>query len=117
MLSDKDLPKKWGAKVLSNEGNSLKIRIFTPPKAIVAKWNFHVDAIVKKADEQKVFRYNHHDHIYMLFNPWCSGKMTVFMLPLPPPLITITNNSNLFIHIMHIVRASESRFLNKQSPI
>lgn len=71
ILSDVDKPKEWGAKVLHQSGNNVTVRIFTPPNAIVAKWQFRFDTIVQKDDACKVFRYTNENPFYLLFNPWC----------------------------------------------
>ncbi|KAK2155751.1 hypothetical protein LSH36_232g01006 [Paralvinella palmiformis] len=78
MLSDKDLPRQWGAKLVKNEGQSASIRIYTPPNCQVAKWNFKFDTIVKKGSGGKIFRYTHPNPFYMIFNPWCTEDK-VFM--------------------------------------
>ncbi|KAK6174756.1 hypothetical protein SNE40_017973 [Patella caerulea] len=71
VLSDVDLPKQWGAKVVRQDRSTLRVSIFTPPTCYVAKWKFKID-VVKKADQKTaIYRYNHRDPIYILFNPWC----------------------------------------------
>ncbi|XP_076469989.1 hemocyte protein-glutamine gamma-glutamyltransferase-like, partial [Babylonia areolata] len=78
ILSDKDEEGQWGAKVAQQSGKSLTLTVFTPPDCIVGKWRFKV-GVVKRSDTQTaVYRYNHRDPIYMLFNPWCKGD-TVYM--------------------------------------
>eukprot|EP00918_Siedleckia_nematoides_P033728 GHVU01073272.1.p1 GENE.GHVU01073272.1~~GHVU01073272.1.p1 ORF type:complete len:769 (-),score=118.27 GHVU01073272.1:951-3257(-) len=72
ILSDIDEAKEWGAKVVSTTDNSLRVKIYTPPNGIVAKWNFAFDTILKKADASKVFRYKHSVPVYIIFNPWCT---------------------------------------------
>lgn len=75
ILSAKDEPLKWGAKIEANTGNSLTIKVFTPPTLCVGKWKCMVDAIKKSADTRsKVDRYHCVEPIYMLFNPWCKGR-------------------------------------------
>ncbi|XP_067649518.1 annulin-like [Haliotis asinina] len=78
ILSDKDEPKEWGAKIKKQNGQVLTVTVFTPPTCFVAKWNFKLDVIKKKDDKKVIFRYNHKDQIYILFNPWCRDDM-VFM--------------------------------------
>ncbi|XP_076469796.1 hemocyte protein-glutamine gamma-glutamyltransferase-like [Babylonia areolata] len=78
ILSDKDEEGQWGAKVAQQSGKSLTLTVFTPPDCIVGKWRFKV-GVVKRSDTQTaVYRYNHRDPIYMLFNPWCKED-TVYM--------------------------------------
>jgi len=72
-LSDDDLPREWGAKIVNSKADTTTIRIFTPPEMYVAKWTFKFDTMVVQEEESKVFRYTHDEPIYVLFNPWCSG--------------------------------------------
>jgi transglutaminase 1 len=80
ILSDKDLPKQWGAKIASTTGNTLSITVFTPPTCFVGKWSFSVDAIKKDKEKSKVFRYKHPEPIYMLFNPWQTCEYSVITI-------------------------------------
>jgi len=73
LLSDVDKPLEWGAQTLKSDGQTLNIRIFTPPNAFVAKWNFAFDTILKKGTAEKKFRYTHPQPIYILFNAWCKN--------------------------------------------
>ncbi|XP_046550892.1 protein-glutamine gamma-glutamyltransferase K-like [Haliotis rubra] len=75
ILSDKDEPKQWGAKIKKQSDQVLTVTVFTPPTCYVAKWNFKLDVIKKKDDKKIIFRYNHKDQIYILFNPWCRDDM------------------------------------------
>ena len=75
MLSDKDLARQWGAKLVKSEGQSISVRIYTPPNCQVAKWNFKFDTVIKKGSGGKIFRYTHPDPFFVLFNPWCTGKV------------------------------------------
>ncbi|XP_035824902.1 hemocyte protein-glutamine gamma-glutamyltransferase [Aplysia californica] len=78
ILSDVDKPKEWGAKILGQQGNSLSVTMFTPPTCYVGKWNLRLDVVKKNNNDMKVYRYEHKDPIYILFNPWCRDDM-VFM--------------------------------------
>lgn len=71
VLSDTDKAREWGARILRMNENELTVRIFTPPNCIIGKWLFKFDAILKKGDQQKIFRYTHENPVYVLFNPWC----------------------------------------------
>jgi transglutaminase 1 len=74
ILSAKDEKDQWGAKIVKQEKNTVLISVFTPPSCIVGKWMFSVDVIKKENEKVTIFRYNHKDPIYMLFNPWCKGE-------------------------------------------
>ncbi|XP_045200578.2 annulin-like [Mercenaria mercenaria] len=71
MLSDEDLPGKWGAVIKSKVGNWLNIAVFTPPDCAVAKWSLKIDVVKRKDNKVTVHRYQHSDPLYILFNPWC----------------------------------------------
>ncbi|XP_021352800.1 uncharacterized protein LOC110449942 [Mizuhopecten yessoensis] len=74
ILSKEDLPGKWGAAIKEKKGNTVKLKIFTPPTCYVGKWCFQVRAFSKspKPDQTSVCKvYAHSQLIYMLFNPWC----------------------------------------------
>ncbi|GFO37575.1 hemocyte protein-glutamine gamma-glutamyltransferase-like [Plakobranchus ocellatus] len=72
MLSDRDFPRQWGAKILSDQGTYLIVSVMTPPTLYVGKWDFSVD-VVEKDDSSgvDVYKYEHDDPIYVIFNPWC----------------------------------------------
>ncbi|KAK3741947.1 hypothetical protein RRG08_024693 [Elysia crispata] len=71
ILSDKDKPKEWGAKIVSKKGHNLKISVFTPPTVYVGKWEFSVEVVKKSESTVDVYTYEHDGPIYILFNPWC----------------------------------------------
>ncbi|KAJ8303344.1 hypothetical protein KUTeg_019740 [Tegillarca granosa] len=78
ILSAKDEPLRWGAKIKTNTGNKLTVKVFTPPTICVGKWKFMVDVIKKSDTRSKVDRYHCKELIYMLFNPWCKDD-TVYL--------------------------------------
>ncbi|RUS70598.1 hypothetical protein EGW08_021644, partial [Elysia chlorotica] len=71
ILSDEDLPKQWGAKILSQEGSTVSISVFTPPTLYVGKWELSVDTVKKVNTSVDVYKYRHNQPIYIIFNPWC----------------------------------------------
>ncbi|GFS07385.1 hemocyte protein-glutamine gamma-glutamyltransferase-like, partial [Elysia marginata] len=71
VLSDKDKPKEWGAKIVSKNGSNLRISVFTPPTVYVGKWEFSLEVVKKDQATVDVYTYEHDDPIYILFNPWC----------------------------------------------
>ena len=75
ILSDKDEPGQWGAKIAQQTGSSVVINVFTPPGCIVGKWKLKVDVVKRKDNQTSIFRYSHKGAIYMLFNPWCKGDL------------------------------------------
>ncbi|GFO23755.1 hemocyte protein-glutamine gamma-glutamyltransferase-like [Plakobranchus ocellatus] len=71
VLSDKDEPKKWGAKIVTKKNNSLTITVFTPPDLYVGEWELSIDVVKKNERNVDVYKYEHEDPIYIIFNPWC----------------------------------------------
>uniref|UniRef100_A0A0B7AU70 protein-glutamine gamma-glutamyltransferase n=1 Tax=Arion vulgaris TaxID=1028688 RepID=A0A0B7AU70_9EUPU len=78
VLSDEDKPKEWGAKISRLRGNSITIKIFTPPTCFIAKWVFKIDVVKKENTKINVYRYVHKNPIYIIFNPWCTDD-SVYM--------------------------------------
>ncbi|XP_033729965.1 hemocyte protein-glutamine gamma-glutamyltransferase-like, partial [Pecten maximus] len=71
ILSDVDLPKQWGAKLVRRTNNDLQLQVMTPPFCPVGRWNVKVRA-VKKGETPSISKvYSHPQPIYILFNPWC----------------------------------------------
>ncbi|XP_059179199.1 hemocyte protein-glutamine gamma-glutamyltransferase-like [Physella acuta] len=75
ILSDEDRPKEWGAKIVSQQGNQLTIEVYTPPTCYIGKWNLKIDVVKKLDTNVNVYRYQHADPIYILFNPWCKDDL------------------------------------------
>ncbi|KAK3769509.1 hypothetical protein RRG08_027078 [Elysia crispata] len=71
ILSEEDLPKQWGAKIVSQEGTKLIISVLTPPTLYVGKWELSVDTVKKADNSVAVYKYGHNQPIYIIFNPWC----------------------------------------------
>ena len=74
LLSAEDEPKKWGAKIVNQEGETFAIRIFTPPQVTVGKWNFGFNTVFRVDGKREFYRHQHSYPVYILFNPWCAGK-------------------------------------------
>ncbi|XP_060082319.1 protein-glutamine gamma-glutamyltransferase K-like, partial [Ylistrum balloti] len=74
ILSKEDMPGKWGAAIKEKNGQTIKLKIFTPPDCYVGKWCFQVRAFSKTPmpDKPPVCKvYAHSPLLYILFNPWC----------------------------------------------
>ncbi|KAL8593103.1 hypothetical protein ACOMHN_018029 [Nucella lapillus] len=78
VLSDKDRPGAWGAKLSKQQDRNIELKVFTPPECAVAKWSLMVDVLKKKDDRVRLFRHKHQQPIYILFNPWCKDD-TVYV--------------------------------------
>ena len=68
---------KWAAKLISeNDGPSgceAVIDIKPPAWVAIGEWSLKVDTKTKLDGKTKIYRYEHPDDFYMLFNPWCKG--------------------------------------------
>ncbi|XP_012938089.1 hemocyte protein-glutamine gamma-glutamyltransferase [Aplysia californica] len=71
ILSDVDKPREWGAKILRQQDNMLTVTVFVPPTCYVGKWDLKLDVVKKDNNDVAVYRYEHEDPIYIIFNPWC----------------------------------------------
>lgn len=74
ILSAEDKANEWGGYIKSQSGNALHLVITTPASIAVGKWSLKIDVVKREDTSVKVFRYEHKDPIYMLFNPWCKGQ-------------------------------------------
>lgn len=66
-------PDKWAANLLSKNGNDAIIEIYTPPTVAIGEWSLVVDTKTTLDKKPKIYRYEHPDDFYILFNSWCKG--------------------------------------------
>lgn len=71
ILSEEDLPDRWGAYTTSEDSNSIRVAITTPPTCLAGKWSFSLDVVRRDNNRISVHRWKLPDPIYMLLNPWC----------------------------------------------
>ena len=68
---------KWAAKLVSENkgptGFDAVIDIKPPATVAIGEWSLKVDTKTKLDGKTKIYRYEHPDDFYMLFNPWCQG--------------------------------------------
>ena len=76
-MSDADISGEWGAKIDNQADKTLDITVFTPPDCFVGKWDIKVHTVKQRDKKTVVFKYNHKERFYMLFNPWCRGMFHV----------------------------------------
>ena len=75
VLSDKDVPGEWGAKIKNQSTNQLTIGITTPSDCLITKWKFRVDIIRKDNDgNTTVVKSKRKEAVYTVCNPWNKGK-------------------------------------------
>ncbi|XP_053385851.1 hemocyte protein-glutamine gamma-glutamyltransferase-like [Mercenaria mercenaria] len=80
ILSDRDVPKEWGAYIKTNEENYLSLVVNTSSTCAVRKWWLKIDVVKRSKANVDVFRYIHTSPIYIFFNPWCKGKCCKYIL-------------------------------------
>jgi len=95
LLSDEDEPKKWGAKILNQEGATFTIRIFTPPHVTVGKWKFSFNTVFRNDGKREVYLHQNSYPVYILFNPWCAGKTSSENYSQQAAMDREPNNENL----------------------
>ncbi|KAH3768656.1 hemocyte protein-glutamine gamma-glutamyltransferase-like [Dreissena polymorpha] len=71
ILSADDVKGEWGGWISGEADNALTVEITTPPTAFVGKWSMKIDVVKRSDTSINVYRYEHKDPIYILFNPWC----------------------------------------------
>ncbi|KAH3768652.1 hypothetical protein DPMN_169872 [Dreissena polymorpha] len=70
ILSADDVKGEWGGWISGEADNALTVEITTPPTAFVGKWSMKIDVVKRSDTSINVYRYEHKDPIYILFNPW-----------------------------------------------
>lgn len=63
----------WKAQVTKTNGHNLNLRVHTSPNAIIGKFQFTVRTRSEAGEFQLPF--DPRNEIYILFNPWCPGKL------------------------------------------
>lgn len=60
---------------MSKKDKTITVRIYTPVTLYIGEWKFMID-VIKKVDNKTIgYRFNHEQKIFMIFNPWCKGKL------------------------------------------
>lgn len=69
--------KEWSAVVAEKRSKTdYFITLTSPPNCIVSNWQLVVEVITNTAKGQEVTSvYIHPTLVYILFNPWCRGKI------------------------------------------
>ncbi|XP_076449459.1 hemocyte protein-glutamine gamma-glutamyltransferase-like [Babylonia areolata] len=78
VLSAKDRKGDWGARLTQQADKVVDLKVFTPPHCQVAQWSLKVDVVKRQDEKVSLFRYTHHDPVYVIFNPWCKDD-TVYL--------------------------------------
>ena len=78
VFDDKEVkPDEWAAKITEQKGYTVgwdivTVSVYPPATCGVGKWNLGIEHVMKKDNgRDRVFRYEHDDPVYILFNPWC----------------------------------------------
>ncbi|XP_012942973.1 annulin [Aplysia californica] len=68
--------KKWGARILENSGNSLKIGVYAPPNTIIGEWEYTIRTIKGKKTEE--YEFEGTNDVIILLNPWCDDDQVFY---------------------------------------
>ncbi|XP_078000941.1 protein-glutamine gamma-glutamyltransferase K-like isoform X2 [Glandiceps talaboti] len=67
--------KKWRVDVIGMKEEEMTLRVHPPADAPVGKLNIGISAVLKPTDDPLQWKYvnlyEHDEHLYLLFNPWC----------------------------------------------
>ena len=66
---------KWAANLVSNNGKEAVIDINVPSTCAIGEWSISVETETIENDKKKTFEFEHSDDIFIIFNPWCKGKV------------------------------------------
>ena len=64
--------KHWGAKIVEQSGNKVKLSVSSPADAVCGLYGLTVKSGSSKHDSTNV--HSSSKNIVMLYNPWCEGK-------------------------------------------
>lgn len=65
--------ERWEAKVVEQNGNTIKLSVNSPASAVIGLYGLTVTTSTSKGEA--VTTHNSSKNIIMLFNPWCEGKI------------------------------------------
>lgn len=65
----------WSYQILATEEKTITVRVTCAADAIVGRYQLFIETFHKNQQgELDTYRFKHPDDIYLLFNPWCTGK-------------------------------------------
>ncbi len=65
--------ESWEAKIVEQNINRVKLSVNSPVTAVIGKYKLTIATQCLKTGETTT--HDHDKDIYMLFNPWCEGKI------------------------------------------
>lgn len=65
--------ERWEAKVVEQNGNTIKLSVNSPASAVIGLYGLTVTTTTSKGEVATT--HNSSKNIIMLFNPWCEGKL------------------------------------------
>ena len=70
----------WSAGLKVTEVKQVEVEVLTSSDSIIGKWRLTVKTSCTTADRETkmILKYQHKEPVYLLFNPWCKGKITKF---------------------------------------
>ena len=77
LLSPVGNPNGWAAILRGRQQRKTEavVAITTPPDCIVGDWDLTIENVVQQDKKPQTFTYRHPSKLYILFNPWCKGRM------------------------------------------
>ena len=72
IVATSDDTDEWRAKVMKAEGTKLTVKISIPSDCLIGRYKMGVRT---RVGGDFAFRLAFEEHIYVLFNPWCEGKL------------------------------------------
>lgn len=65
----------WGVQIKENNGNTVRLSIMPAANAIIGQYEMFIETkSTDSSGEKFVHRFQHKEHLYILFNAWCTGN-------------------------------------------
>lgn len=74
---------RWSGRIVQQRETCIELEIHIPVDCAIGEWSVCVDTRTSLENRKtNIFRYEHPDSIYILFNPWCKGNALCPSTPL-----------------------------------
>lgn len=67
--------ERWEAKIVEQNGKKIKLSVNSPPNAVIGLYGLTVTTGLLASETTSSYTSN--KNIFILFNPWCEGKLAV----------------------------------------
>lgn len=65
----------WGMQIKDYNGSTVRLSIMPAANAIIGQYEMFVETKSTDSSGEKVIhRFQHKEHLYILFNAWCTGN-------------------------------------------